>query len=222
MAIETKRGYITKEEVEAYCDIAITDEAESIERLNMAEDIIDTYVGFQNSFMRYEIVGTASSGSTTSLVDTNTGSPVNSIANNILSHCVLEIIGGTNAGQSRTIISNNTLGSITVESAFTNAIDNTSVYRIYQLAKFPRTQGHKVVGNIYYKFIPEQVKNACLAQVQYMVEMGDDFFTSGVDKETESMEGYSSSVVKGTRRIIAPKAREYLHGIMNRKGTLIY
>jgi hypothetical protein len=32
MSIETKRGYITKAEVESYCDIAITDDAEAIER----------------------------------------------------------------------------------------------------------------------------------------------------------------------------------------------
>lgn len=219
--METKRGYITKAEVESYCDIAITDNAEAIERMNLAEDIIDKYVGFQNAFMRYDIVGTASSGTTTSLTDTNTGSQINSVTENIFSHCILEIIGGTNAGQSRTIISNDTSGVLTLESAFSSAIDSTSVYRIYQVAKFPRAQDYSLVNNIYYKYIPEQVKNACLAQVQYMIEMGDDFFVSGSDKETENIDGYSYKVKDGTRRNVSPKAREYLIGIVNRKGNLI-
>jgi hypothetical protein len=95
------------------------------------------------------------------------------------------------------------------------------VYRIYQLAKFPRTQDATLVNNIYYKYIPEMVKKACLAQVQYMIEMGDDFFNSGADKDSENIDGYSYKVKDGTRRMISPKAKDYLHGIMNRKGILI-
>lgn len=219
--VETKRGYITKAEVESYCDIAITDNSEAIERMNMAEEIIDKFVGFQNSFMRYEVSGRASDGTTLTLTDTNVNSPIKSVTQNIFSYCILEIIGGTNAGQSRTIISNDTNGTVTVESAFSSAIDSTSVYRIYQIAKFPRTQDHKLIENIYYKYIPEAVKNACLAQVQYMIEMGDDFFNSSVDKESEDIDGVSYKVKDGVRRMISPKAREYLSGLVNRRGNLI-
>ncbi len=219
--METKRGYITKAEVESYCDIAITDDDEAIERMELAEEIIDKYVGFQNSFMRYEISGKASDGTTTTLVDENVNSQIKVTTENWLTYCILEIIGGTNAGESRMITANSTSGTITVHKAFTSAIDNTSVYRIYQLAKFPRTQDATLVNSIYYKYIPEMVKKACLAQVQYMIEMGDDFFNSGADKESENIDGYSYKVKDGTRRMISPKAKDYLHGIMNRKGILI-
>jgi hypothetical protein len=221
MAIETKRGYITKADLEAYADISVEDDSEAVERMNMAEEIIDDYVGFQNSFMRYDVCGTATGGTTTTLVDTSNSSQINATMANRFSYCTLQIVGGTNAGESRTIISNNTTGVLTVDSAFSSAIDSTSVYRIYQLAKFPRTTDYQLVDSIYYKYIPEQIKNACLAQVQYMIEMGDDFFISTVDKDSESIDGYSSTVRTGTRRMIAPKARDYLHGIMNRKGKLI-
>jgi len=219
--IETKRGYATKSEVEDYCDIAITDESEAIERIELAEEIIDKYIGFQNAFMKYERSGVATGGTTTTLEDTRSGSQVNSVTENILSYCLLEIISGTNSGESKVIISNNTEGVLTVQSAFTSAIDTTSVYRIYQLAKFPRGIDYKLIDNVYYKYIPEQVKKATLAQVQYMIEMGDDFFISGVDKTSENIDGYDYETVKGTRREIAPKAREYLRGLVNRKGKLI-
>ena len=221
MGIETKRGYITEAELESYADIAVTDSDEAIERMNIAEELIDRYVGFQNSFMRYDIVGTASAGTTLTLTDTNSGSQINSTTENRFSYCMLEIIGGTNAGQSRTIVSNTTAGVLTVESEFSSAIDNTSVYRIYQLAKFPRSQDYKLVNSIYYKFIPEAVKNATLAQVEYMIEMGDDFFISGVDKKDENIDGYSYNIPKNVKRMIAPKSRMYLKGIFNRKGKLL-
>ena len=221
MAIETTRGYITTADLQSYADISIEDNTEAIERMNMAEEIIDNYVGFQNSFMRYDISGTATGGTTTTLVDTSNSSQINGTLVNRFSYCILQIIGGTNAGESRTIISSDTEGTLTVESAFSSAIDSTSVYRIYQLAKFPRTQDYSLISNVFYKFIPEAVKNACLAQVQYMIEMGDDFFTSGVDKKSEDIDGYSYTIPNDVRRMIAPKAREYLHGVVSRKGKLI-
>jgi len=221
MAIETKRGYVTKAEVETYCDINILDDTEAIERIEMAEEIIDEYVGFQRKFLQYDYYGIAESGTTTTLTDTSNDSTINALSENMLSYSVLEIISGTNAGESRIITGSSTAGVVTVNSAFTSAIDSTSVYRIYQLGKFPRESDYQMVDSIYYKYIIEKVKKATLAQVKYMIEMGDDFFTSGSDKVNENIDGYSYTVKDGTRRLVAPKARDYLHGIMNRKGTLI-
>lgn len=219
--IETKRGYATKSELESYADIAITDNAEAIERINLAEEIIDSYVGFQNKFMRYDITGQATSGTTTTLTDTSGDSQINGTNENRFSYCILQILSGTNAGEERTIISNDGDGVLTVESAFSSAIDSTSIYRIYQLGKFPRAIDYVSISDVYYKFIPEQVKRATLAQVEYMIDMGDDFFTGSVQKEGESIDGYSYKIKGDVRRIIAPKAREYLHGIVNRRGKLI-
>jgi hypothetical protein len=134
----------------------------------------------------------------------------------------LHIIGGTNVGEERVITGqDSTTKTITVQKAFTNAIDTTSVYRIYQLAKFPRTQDAKLMEGVYYKYIPEQIKKATLAQVEYMISMGDDFFVSGIDKTNENIDGYDYQIPRDVRRSVAPKAREYLKGFVNRKGNLI-
>ena len=221
MSIETKRGYITKEQVEKYCDITITNDTEAVEKMEIAEEIIDNYVGFQNSFLRYDITNRASGGTALTLIDTNSNSPINSMTENYFSYCMLEIIGGTNAGESRLITGSSTSGVLTVHKAFTSAIDSTSVYRIYQLAKFPRRSDYEIVDNIYYKYIPENIRMACLAQVEYMTEMGQDYFMDTVDKSEESMDGYSYTMRTNKSRMIAPKAKEYLRGFVNRKGKLI-
>jgi len=222
MAIETKRGYITQAEVQEYCDIAITDSDEAIQRMELAEDIIDKYVGFQNSYQRYDVTGIATGGTTTSLIDTSGDSLLSSNVDGRYTRCMLQVLSGTNEGEERLITSHDTSTStITVHKAFTSAIDSTSVYRIYQLAKFPRAKDVKVIDNVIYKFIPEQVKQATLAQVEYMIEMGDDFFNSGSDKDTENIDNYSYDIPLHINRVVAPKAREYLRGIMNRKGNLI-
>jgi hypothetical protein len=222
MSIETKRGYITKSEVESYCDIAITDDAEAIERMELAEEIIDKYVGFQNAFQRYEITGTATGGSTTTLVDSSGDTLLGGSIDDRYTYCVLHIIGGTNVGEERVITSQDSdTKTVTVQKAFTSAIDSTSVYRIYQLAKFPRSQDAKLIDGVYYKYIPEQVKKATLAQVEYMIEMGDDFFVSGIDKTNENIDGYNYQIPQDVRRAVAPKAREYLKGFTCRVGKLI-
>jgi len=222
MSIETKRGYITKSEVESYCDISITDDDEALERMELAEEIIDKYVGFQNSYQRYEVTGQATDGTTTTLIDTSSGSLLNDSLDGRYTRSMLHIISGTNEGEERLITDHDvSSGEVTVHKAFSNAIDSTSIYRIYQLPKFPRTKDTKTIDSIIYKYIPEQVKRACLAQVEYMIEMGDDFFNSGADKDTESIDNYSYTIPKGVNRLVAPKAREYLRGIRNIKGNLI-
>ena len=220
--IETKRGYITKAEVESYCDIAITDDDEAIERMELAEELIDQYVGFQNKFLRYEVDGIATDGTTTTLIDTSGDSLLDSSVDGRYEYCTIQVLSGTNAGEERLIIDHDVSEStIEVHEAFTSAIDDTSVYRIYQLAKFPRAKDVKIIDNVFYKYVPEQVKKAALAQVDYMLEMGDDFFNSGVDKNSENIDGYDYEVPKSVNRMIAPKARTYLKGIMSIKGKLL-
>ena len=68
--------------------------------------------------------GTATSGTTTILTDTSKTWTVNQWAGSVLA-----IVGGTDSGQSRTI-SSNTATTITVSSAFSAALNNTSVYQI--------------------------------------------------------------------------------------------
>ena len=221
MAIETKRGYITKADVESYANISVTDDDEAIEYMELAEEVIDNYVGFQNRFMRYSVEGIATGGSTTTLVDTSSDSYLNDSLDGVYEYCTIKIIAGTNIGEERIISTHNKdTGTITVNTAFTSAIDTTSVYIVYQLGKFPREKDVRIIDDRYYKYIPNEVKSACLAQMEYIIEMGTDFFISGVDKKSEDIDGYSYEANDITR-MIAPKARHLLIGIMNRKGNLI-
>jgi len=72
--------------------------------------------------------GTATSGTTTTLTD----SGASFTGSNGLAGYVLEITSGTNSGSARRITSN-TGTQVTVASAFSSAIDNTSVYRIWYI-----------------------------------------------------------------------------------------
>jgi len=70
--------------------------------------------------------GTATSGTTTTLTDSGASFP----GSNGLAGYVLEITSGAQSGQAKRI-SSNTGTQITVASAFSGAIDNTSVYRVW-------------------------------------------------------------------------------------------
>ena len=218
--MQTLRGYITKAEVEKYCDIALTDETEAIERMEYAEQIIDDYVGHQVKFFRHDESGVATGGSTTTLEDTSNGSALNTSYDDKYTYCTLQILSGALKGEERLITSHED-NTVTLHEAFDTPVVGGTVYRVYQTGKFPRVQDFDLVEaqTKYFKYIPTKVKDACLAQFQYMLEMGDEFFTSGVEKTKERIGDYSFEV-KGSR-MIAPKAKLLLKGITNRKGNLV-
>jgi hypothetical protein len=222
----SRRKYLTAAELEEYADIAISDQTEADDQISQAEELIDSYVGFQVKSVSSKFVGQATSGTTTTLVDISDDSPLN-YNDNYLSYCEVEIVAGTNAGERRSISSSAiATKSITVSPAFTSAIDSTSVYRIRQLGKFPRicdmfTLNNDATGLPFYaKSIPEPVKRAVAAQMQYVVEKGDEFFSGATDDESESIGDYSHNMKKDVNRLIAPKARMLLSGIKNIKGSM--
>lgn len=217
----TRRQYVTLAEVSEYADIVISDNTEAYDQINLAEEMIDAYVGYQEKDIVNDYYGKASSGTTTTVIDTSTDSPLGFL-DNYFKYCEIEIIEGTNSGEVRSITdSDKDTKTITVSEAFTSAIDSTSVYVIRQLSKFPRNKDVYTLDQVYYKTIPSAVKRAVLAQIQYIIEMGTDFFLDVVDFDTENLDGISYSVKSNADRLIAPKARAYLKGIMNRKGKLI-
>jgi hypothetical protein len=219
--MQTKKGYITIAEVEKYCDIAITDEDEAIERMEIAEDMVDDYVGFQVKFLRGDESGIATGGTTTTLEDTSAGTPLNTALDQRYKFCTLQILSGSNAGEER-LITDHDGTTLTVHSAFDYDILLGTVYRIYQDGKFPRLQDFEIENDTYYKYIIAQVKKATLAQFQYLLEMGDDFAVSGADKIEERWRDYAYKLSDSAKnRLISPKARNYLKGIVNRKGNLI-
>lgn len=223
----SRRGYLSQLELEQFANIVVNDTDEADDVIGQAEEIIDAYVGFQEKFMSEPINGRfASSGSTTT--HTLQSDQQNSVQANYFKGCEIEIIGGTGEGQRRRITASTYAGVITTD-AFSTTLDSTSVYKIYQLGKFPRLTDVYYDGNnspnTYYKSIPEAVKRAVAAQVDYIIQMGDAYFqTDKADFESESIGDYSYS--KGSNKavidkLVAPKVRTLLKGITNRKGVMI-
>lgn len=234
-ATASRRQYLTVAELQEYADITVTDAAEAYDQISQAEELIDAYVGPQQKAVMHTLHGQVSSVAALVITDTHGNTPLYRDTD-YFKGCEIEIIGGTGAGQRRTISeSAKEAKSITVSEAWTTAPDTTSVFRIYQLGKFPRQgDGHNVPGENttpphIYRFIPEAVRRATAAQVEYMIQMGADYFSSDQsDKQSESIGNYAYSKGGGNAgsahpRVLmtAPKARALLRGIKNSTGRLI-
>lgn len=224
----TRRGYLSQSELAQYANINILDTTEADDRISQAEEIIDAYVGPQDKFKEYEDAGrVASAGSSTFTLQSDQQN-VSDV--DYFKWCEVEIIGGTGTGQRRKITGSTRAGVLTVDSAWSTSLDTTSFYKIYQLGKFPRQ--NDVISystnapTTYYKQIPEAVKRAVAAQVEYMIEMGDAFFASNkMDKKSETIGDYSyvnAEGMSGASNLIAPKSEMLLRGIKNRLGTILF
>lgn len=223
----TPRGYLSQSELAQFADITIEDTAEADDQIGQAEELIDSYVGFHRKFFTYDLKGkmTNISGTnfTLELEDQST------YYDGQLVGCQVEIIGGTGVGQRRKISANTYAGVCTVQDAWTTTPDTTSIYHIYQLGKFPRPQDvyfeNQNTPYTYYKQIPEAVKRAVAAQVEYFIEMGPTYFSTNKSEITEEEIGdyrYKADSTKvGNMSLIAPKAKILLHGYVNRTGSWV-
>jgi hypothetical protein len=223
----SRRGYLTQPDLAEYANIIIEDPTEADDQISQAEEMIDSYVGPQVKHFPQVIYGKMQSSGVNNLqldpIHTNV------YQKNYLLNCWIEIIGGTGQGQTRKITTQTYAGIITTESDFTTALDSTSFYKIWQLGKFPRHQDVYFDGintpNQYYMQITEMVKRATAAQVEYIIEMGQKFFSSQASQlNSEKIGDYAYT--KGNSKnpqdqLIAPKAKEYLTGIKVRTGTII-
>lgn len=231
MAITTakatsRRGYLSQDELEQFANISVTDTSEADDVISQAEELIDAFVGFQEMFMPEPLEGLAAAGGASSL--TLESDQQNNYDANYFQNCEIEILGGTGEGERNRILSSTKAGVLTMADAWDTTPSTDSFYRIYQLGKFPRI--YDVVSNTvsgtstYYKSIPEAVKRAVAAQVEYIINMGDDFFrTDKADKTSESIGDYSYSTKEGragVMRLIAPKAKLLLRGYINRVGQI--
>lgn len=229
--MSSRRRYLTQSELADFADITITDQTEADDRISQAEELIDAYVGTQDSFLesceRYFGVATSVSGRT--ITDSSGDTPLNQ-DDGYFTGCELEIIGGTGAGQRGIIASSSRSGqSVTMASSFGTAPDATSAYRIYQLGKFPRRKdawhNSDTATPTWYKSVPEAVKRATAAQVQFMIQMGDGYFSSDkADMVSETISEYSYTKKPGNAvsQLIAPKAKSLLRGIAFRGGSIVY
>lgn len=224
------RGYIlTIDELEALANITVTDETEAWEQISAAEELIDAYVGYQEKGFEGVVRGQITAVNGVTITDSDSSSPL-FVVNNTFQGCHLEIVGGLGAGQIRRIVSSNRAGTVTLESAFTTTPDITSVYKIYQLGKFPRECDYVVArsGDTIYKSIPDAVRKATAYQVAFALEKGADYFTGdGSEFDSENIGNYSynrgnsSSGQSALIKLIAPRARTLLRSIKNRTGRLL-
>lgn len=226
----SRRCYLSQDELAQYADITILDSDEADDRISQAEEIIDAFVGPQCKFINYEVYGLAASGSSTSL--TLETSQQNTYDVDFFKWTEIEIVDGTGAGQRRTVTASTKAGVLTV-AAWSTIPNSTSFYKIYQLGKFPRNcdvvSYSTGIPTKYFKQIPEALKRATAAQVEYMISMGDSYFkTDQTDKVSERIGDYayensSSGVGKtGVIKLIAPKVRALLRGYINRTGQIVY
>lgn len=220
----SNRNYVTTTEVNTYTDNAFT---ATDEMINKAEELVDAYVGFVDKFYPHELVGRATAGGSTSI--TLETDEQNKYEKDYFKWCYVEIVSGTGEGQRRIVSSSTKAGVLTVQSAWDTTPDTDSYYKIYQLGKFPRLKDVSYYTEstpyIYLKSIPEAVKRATCAQVEYMQTMGANYFKSNKNAlESESLDDYSYSRGSGSASLdtlIAPKAKDYLKGIINRSGTIL-
>lgn len=223
----SRRGYLSQAELEQFANITVTDTTEADDVISQAEELIDSFVGYQDRFLDYEIEGRAVSATSTTL--TLETEHQNMFEADYFKWCTVEILGGTGGGQRRKISASTKAGVITVDSAWTVTPGSTSFYKIYQLGKFPRlldvtSHVHETVTT-YYKYIPEPVRRAVAAQVEFIINQGDAFFaTDKSEKQSESIGDYSYSLgdasATGISRMVAPKAKMLLRGFVNRKGKI--
>lgn len=221
----SRRGYLTQADLAEFADINITDATEADDQISQAEEIIDAYVGPQEKFYGYELIGKCSVANSTSFtLQTN---HISGQKTDFYKGCEVQIIGGTGSGQTKKITGSSEQGVISTET-FTTAPDTTSVYRIYQLGKFPRHCDARYEGELtftWYKWIPEAIKRATAAQLQYMIDMGDKFFSTDASLKTGESIGdyaYTKDASKNNiENLIAPKAKIILRGILNRRGVIV-
>lgn len=225
------RKYATIADVEEFADITSTDDIEFEDRISQSEELIDAYVGYQEKAVPGVHPGRATSVSGTTLFDTSSDTPF-TYDDDYFTYCVIEIIGGTGSGQQRSIsASSKTNKSITVSAAWTTAPDSTSVYRIFQIGKFPRARDvyHDPDNLTYTKSIPEAVKRAVAAQMAYLVDKGDAYFSGdGTEMESESIGNYSysrgaggSSMASASVKMLGPRVRTLLKGYKFSGGRII-
>jgi hypothetical protein len=222
----SRRGYLSQDELEQFANIDITDTSEADDRISQAEEMVDAYIGYQDKAMTESVRGICSAVGGTSFTLESSQQNVYDI--DYFKLCEVEILGGTGVGQRRKITASTKAGVLTIDTAW-DTNPTSGLYKISQIGKFPRacdietyTSGSNTT---YYKAIPEAIKRAVAAQVEYVIEMGDSFFAGDKSEmESESIGDYSYTKgqgIAGISKLISPKAKMLLKGIYNRTGVLV-
>ena len=123
--------YCSADDVRRQMGITSSDisDADTVEFIKMAQAEVDALT--HTTFLKLQDSGTATAGTTTLVTDSGAGWVADewNAEADLTGGYMCWIISGTNSGEARTI-TDNTTTALTVEPAFTAAIDTTSDYRI--------------------------------------------------------------------------------------------
>lgn len=202
----------------------------------LAEELIDRYVGPQPRALRSEYHGKITSllNSFKTIVDDGLESGTTQLdrTNGLYAGTILEVLSGSAAGKRGVIESSSkTDKSVTLRAALATNPAVGDYFKIYQLAKFPRSQDMYGTpdGLNYYPSIPEAVREAVVAQTEFIIAKGPAFFTGdSSEMQSESFLNYSYSRKSDSAggssslsKLISPQARVLLRGIVNRTGRIV-
>ena len=123
--------YCSADDVRRQMGITSSDisDADTVEFIKMAQSEVDALT--HTTFLKLQDSGTATSGDTTSVIDSGAGWDADewNAEADLTGGYMVWIISGTNSGEARTI-TDGTTTDLTVSPAFSSAIDATSAYRI--------------------------------------------------------------------------------------------
>lgn len=128
-------------------------------------------------------------------------------------YCTIEIISGSKKGK-RIAISSQSGSTLTFFDT-QSGLSETSKVKIFQEGKFPRVADTETDGGVYYKTIPEFLKEAVALQYSYRIAEGDNLNTeqvqSGYSVSRDSYsENFDNSKTKSIEQRISPQAYDIL------------
>lgn len=230
MAVDrSRRQYLSIDELEEYADISVDDSEEAYDQIRQAEEMIDSFVGNIEKHISRVHEGIATGGTVNTVIDTSDDSPLDDKDDDYWTFCEIEFLSGDNKGERTLIISSDESASeVTLMENMDSVVASGDAYRVYQLGKFPRNEEvyHETSDDEkYFKWIPEAVKRATAAQVEYMIRMGDRFFSTSTPHKTQERVGKGDWEANFNQRVsllIAPKAQRILMGagLVNRTGKI--
>lgn len=188
------------------------------DQLVRAERDIDKVVGvFYQGPNRKSILGITD---VRNAVLTSTTATITDLSPNntdFYSYSVLEILSGSNKGMRIAIESqaNNILTYFDTQTG----LSETSKIRVYQEGKFPRLVDTWAEDSVYYKSIPEFIKECVALQYLYRVQEGTNLQTENVQSSYRVDEdSYQESFDTSTKKIITDRISPEALDILDSKG----
>jgi hypothetical protein len=178
------RRYLTTAELSDYISVDTPD----ILTLRQAEIDIDSVIPIFYQRGNRKFIYNPYDIPTLTIVDNNSATTTDlPNQSGFFSKTVLEILSGANAGTKIFISEANVAGNTTTLTfADTQSLTvGVVVAKIYQIAKFPRLIDYQLSNSIYYKTIPEFIKEAVAYQYQFRADNPAIFNITGKVTEAE-------------------------------------